>query len=157
MSELASIRTERDRQAHKRWKLMFDLMHRRDTDVCKRMVDLMTTVQNLTQGVKTVVTQTAAVLRRYPPTPVAFNSTNVPPTSAFPTQQLTYYSQSQQTKQPQLPPPAVYNGQQTKSQVPKAIQTDLRFCEVSQAHQLSTLLPEVLRRLNTITLWPAAK
>ena len=60
MPEMAAIMTERDRQADERWKLMSDLMHRRDTGVDKRMVDPMTTIQDLTQGVKTVVTQTCS-------------------------------------------------------------------------------------------------
>ena len=121
---------------------MSDLMHRRDTDVDEHMVVLMTTVQVLTQGVKkTVVTQHRAVNGRPPQVPVAFNSANVPTTSAFPTQQPTYEemvqrhseTRSEQTKQSYTS----YNHRQctrkghAKSQVPKAIQTDLRFCEVS--------------------------
>ena len=71
------------------------------------MVDLKTTVHDLTQGVKAVVTQTAAVPNRPPPMPVAFNSANVPSNSAFRTHQPTYQSQSEQTKQPKLQPPAM--------------------------------------------------
>ena len=86
------------------------------------------------------------------------NSANVPSTSAFPTQQPIYQTQSEQTKQPKLQPPAVYKkGPQTKSHVPKAIQTDSRIFARCVAHHLSTLLPEVLRRQDTITLSPVAK
>ena len=40
MSEMVAIMTERDRQADERWKLMSNLMHHRDTDVDKRMVEV---------------------------------------------------------------------------------------------------------------------
>ena len=130
MLEMAAIKTERVRQADERWKLMSDLMHRRDTDVDKRIVDLMTTVQDLAPGVKSVVTQTAAVPSRPPPVPVAFNSGNVPSASVLPTQQ-PYKSQSKQTKQPKLQPPAMYKKGPAKSQIPKALQIYLRFCKES--------------------------
>ena len=39
---------QRDRQAVERLELMSETMHRRDIDVDKNMVDLMTTVQDLT-------------------------------------------------------------------------------------------------------------
>ena len=124
--------TERDQQTDEHLKQMAELMHRRDTDVDKRMVDLLTTVQGLTLGAKAVVTQIAAVPSRRPPMPVAFNSANVPSTSAFPTQKHIYQSQSQQNKQPELKPPAMYKkGPPTNRHVPKPIQTDSKFCEVS--------------------------
>ena len=45
---------QRDQQADERLKNMSEMMYHRDLDVDKRMVDLMTTVQDLTLGVKTV-------------------------------------------------------------------------------------------------------
>ena len=61
-------------------------MHRRDIDVDKRMVDLMTTVQELTLGVKAVV---ATVPSRPSPVPVALNPANVPSTNESSIQQPT--------------------------------------------------------------------
>ena len=69
----------------------------------------------------------------------AFNLAYIPSTSAFPTQQPTYRemvqrrneTRSEQTKQPKVQPPARYKKRPAKSQVPKAFQTDLRFCQVS--------------------------
>ena len=65
---------------------MSETMNRRDIDVDKRMVDLISTVQDLT-AVKAVVT---AAPSRPSPVPVALNAANVPSTSAFPTQQPIY-------------------------------------------------------------------
>ena len=74
MTEMAAITTERDRQADERLKLKSELMHRRDTDVDKRMLHLMTAVQVLTCVMKTVTARTAAVPIISVPMPVAFNS-----------------------------------------------------------------------------------
>ena len=54
ISETTAIMAQRDKQADERLKCMSEMMHRRDLDVDKRMVDLMTTLQDFTLGVKTV-------------------------------------------------------------------------------------------------------
>ena len=54
ISGMTAIMAQRDKRADERLKCMSEMMHRRDLDVDKRMVDLMTTVQDLTLGVKTV-------------------------------------------------------------------------------------------------------
>ena len=86
ISEMTAILAQRDQQADERLKLMSETMHRRDRDVDRRMVDLMTTVQDLTLGVKTVVATAAS---RPPPVPVKPTAANVLSTDAFPTQQST--------------------------------------------------------------------
>ena len=86
ISEMTAIMAQRDQQADERLKLISDTMHRRDIDVDKRMVDLITTVQGLTLGVKIVV---ATVPDRPSPVPVALNAANVPSTNAFSTQPPT--------------------------------------------------------------------
>ena len=48
-------------------KLMADTMQRRDMDANVRLVDLMTTMQDLTLGVKAIVSQTAATQAQAPP------------------------------------------------------------------------------------------
>ena len=86
-------------------------MHRRDLDLDKSMVDLMSTVQDLSLGVKAVV---ATVPSRPSPVPMALNPANVSFTSISPPQQPTYKTIIQhqngtkldQTKQPKLQPPA---------------------------------------------------
>ena len=75
-------------QTDERLKLMSELMHRRDIDVNKRTVDLMTIVQCLTLGIKIAVTQSTA--SRLPSVPVAFNVANIPSTKSFLAQQPTY-------------------------------------------------------------------
>ena len=50
VSEITAIMAQRDKQADERLKCMSEMMHRRDLDVDKRMVDLMNTVQDLTLG-----------------------------------------------------------------------------------------------------------
>ena len=97
----------------------------------------MTTVQDLTLGVKSVAARTVAVPNRPPPMPAAFDSGNVHSTSAFPRQQPTYWKVAQRSKdtqpvnakQPRLQPPAMYKKGPEK--MPKAIQTDLRCCDIS--------------------------
>ena len=78
---------QRDQQADERMKFISQTMHRRDIDVEKRMLDLMTTVQELTQGVKAVV---ATVPSRPSLVPLALNPANVSVTIAFPPQQPNY-------------------------------------------------------------------
>ena len=86
ISEMTAIIAQRDQQADERLKLKSERMHRRDIDVDKRMVDLMTTLQDLTQRVKGVV---ATVPSRPSLVPAALNAANVPSTSAFSTRPPT--------------------------------------------------------------------
>ena len=86
ISEMTAIMAQRDQQADERLTLISETMHRRDIDVDKRMVDLMTTVQELTLGVKAVV---ATVPSRPSPVPVALNPANVPSTNESSIQQPT--------------------------------------------------------------------
>ena len=86
ISEMTAIMAQRDHQADERLTLISETMHRRDIDVDKRMVDLMTTVQDLTLGVKAVV---ATVPSRPSPVPVALNPANVPSTNESSIQQPT--------------------------------------------------------------------
>ena len=48
MAEMSAVMVERDRQADERMKMMSDLMQRRETDANARMIDLMTTMKDLT-------------------------------------------------------------------------------------------------------------
>ena len=86
ISEMTAIMAQRDHQADERLTLISETMHRRDIDVNKRMVDLMTTIQELTLGVKAVV---ATVPSRPSPVPVALNPANAPSTNASSIQQPT--------------------------------------------------------------------
>ena len=86
ISEMTAIMAQRDQQADERLTLISETMHRRDLDVDKRMVDLMTTVQELTLGVKAVV---ATVPSRPSPVPVALNPANAPSDNASSIQQPT--------------------------------------------------------------------
>ena len=76
ISEMTAIMAQRDQQADERLTLISETMHRRDIDVNKRMVDLMTTIQELTLGVKAVM---ATVPSRPSPVPVALNPAKVHP------------------------------------------------------------------------------
>ena len=95
---------------------MSELLHHRDTEANKSMVELMTTVQDFTLVVTTVVAQTAAVPSRPPQMPEALNSAKLPSTRAFPFQQPSYMkvaqrfkaTQPEQAKQLKLQPPAMY-------------------------------------------------
>ena len=136
ISEMTAIMMQRDHQADERLKHMSEMMHRRDLDVDKRIVDLMTTVQDLTLGVKTVV---ATVPNRPSPVPVALNSADVPSTSAFHTQHPTYreiaqrqsVTKTDQAKQPKLQPPATYKKVPVKTQVSTANRTEVKHCDIS--------------------------
>ena len=86
ISEMTAIMAQRDQQADERLTLISETMHRRDLDVDKRMVDLMTTVQELTLGVKAVV---ATAPSRPSPVPVALNPANAPSDNASSIQQPT--------------------------------------------------------------------
>ena len=86
ISEMTAIMAQRDQQADERLTLISETIHRRDLDVDKRMVDLMTTVQELTLGVKAVV---ATVPSRPSPVPVALSPANAPSDNASSIQQPT--------------------------------------------------------------------
>ena len=113
ISEITAIMAQRDKQADERLKCMSEMMHRRDLDVDKRMIDLMTTVQDLTLGVKTVA---ARVPNSPAPVPLALDPANIPSSSAPPTQRTTYREVAQRqmnikpsySKQPKLQTPAMY-------------------------------------------------
>ena len=54
-----NVRRDEDRQADERMKMMSDLMQRRENDANARMIDLMTTMKDLTLGVRAMAAQTA--------------------------------------------------------------------------------------------------
>ena len=136
ISEMTAIMVQRDRQADERLKHMSEMMHHRDLDVDKRMVDLMTTVQDLTLGVKTVV---ATIPNRPSPVPMAPNSADIPSTSASPSQHPSYrevakrqcVTKPDQTKQPKLQPPAAYKQVPMKTQLSTTTQTEVQRCDIS--------------------------
>ena len=86
ISEMTAKMAPGDQQADERLVNMSEMIHRRDTDVNKRIVEFMTTAQHVTLGLKTVV---ATVPSRPSRVSVGLNSANIPSTSAFPTQQST--------------------------------------------------------------------
>ena len=136
ISEMTVIMVQRDRQADERLKHMSEMMHHRDLDVDKRMVDLMTTVQDLTLGVKTAV---ATIPNRPSPVPMAPNSADIPSTSASPSQHPSYrevakrqcVTKPDQTKQPKLQPPAAYKQVPMKTQLSTTTQTEVQRCDIS--------------------------
>ena len=136
ISEMTAIMVQRDGQADERLKRMSEMMHHRDLDVDKRMVDLMTTVQDLTLGLKTVV---ATIPNRPTPVPMAPNSADIPSTSASPSQHPSYrevakrqcVTKPDQTKQPKLQPPAAYKQVPMKTQLSTTTQTEVQRCDIS--------------------------
>ena len=85
MAEMSAVMRERDRQADERMKLMSDMMQRGDTDANMRMVDLMTTMEDLTLGVKAIVSQTAVAHTQVAPVAhLPLSQANMPSTSAAP-------------------------------------------------------------------------
>ena len=52
MAEMSAVIKERDRQADEGMRLISDLMQRTETDANTRMIDLMTTMKDLTLGVR---------------------------------------------------------------------------------------------------------
>ena len=120
MSGISAIMKERNREADARLNLMSELIQRRDSDANNCMVELMTTMQDLTLGVRAAVSQTAAAQTRLSPMPVARNLANIPSTSPVPPPiQTTYRKVAQpseeQVKQPKLTPPATYRKEPTKA------------------------------------------
>ena len=96
----------------------------------------MITVQDLTQGVKTVV---ATIPNRPSPVPVAPNPADIPSSSAFPIQHPSYRevakrqcaTKPDQTKHPKLQPPATYKKVPMKTQLSTASQTEVQRCDIS--------------------------
>ena len=114
MAEMSAVMKARDRQADERMKMMPDLMQRRETDANASMIDLMTTMKDLTLGVRAMAAQTATTQAKV--TPVASmtsNSDGYPSTSAAPNPTQTAYrkvaqSNAEQAKPLKLIPPATY-------------------------------------------------
>ena len=120
MSQMSAIMKEKNRQADERLKLMSDIMQRRDSKANNRMIDLMTMMQDLTQEVKTVVSQTAAAPARAASAPLAFKLANMHSTCAGPPPtQVTYRKIAQPSGEkvtlPKLKPPATYKKDSTNA------------------------------------------
>ena len=133
MAEMSAVMKERDRQADKRLKLMTDLMQRRETDADARMIDLMTTMKDLTSGVRAMASQTvAAQAKAAPAAPIAPHSSDLPSTSAVPPAlQATYRKVAlpsvEQTKPLKLIPPATYKrNPPITSKMARILQTESR-------------------------------
>ena len=114
MAEMSAVMKERDRQTDECLKLMTDLMQRRKTDADARMIDLMTTMKDLTLGVRAMASQTvAAQAKAAPAAPIAPHPSDLPSTSTVPPPvQATYRKVAQpsveQIKPLKLIPPATY-------------------------------------------------
>ena len=100
---------------------MYDLIQRRETDANTRTIDLMTTMKDLTLGVRAMAAQTAAAqAKTAPAVPMAFHPSNLLSTSAAPLPtQATYRKVAQpnveQTKPLKLVPPATYKRDLSKA------------------------------------------
>ena len=136
ISEITAIMAQRDKQADERLNCMSEMMHRRDLDVDKRMVGIMTTDQDLTLGVKTVA---ARVPNCHSQVPLALDPANIPSSSVPPTQQSTSREVSQRqmdikpnySKQPKLQTPAMYKKVPDEPQVLTASHNEIRHCDIS--------------------------
>ena len=133
MAESSAVMKERDRQADERMKLMSDLMPRRETDADTRLIDLMTTMKDLTLGVRAIASQTAAAQAKAAKAPpLVSHLSNLPSTSAAPPPPpATYRKVAQpnieQLKPSKLIPPATYKRDPPKTnKKAKFIQTESR-------------------------------
>ena len=112
IAEMSAVMKERDRQADERLKLMTYLIQRKETNADARMIELMTTMKDLTLGVRAMASQTvAAQAKAAPAAPIATHPSDIPSTSAVPPQlQATYRKVAlqnvEQTKPLKLSPPA---------------------------------------------------
>ena len=96
----------------------------------------MTTVQDLTLGVKTVA---ARVPNSLSPVPLALDPANIPSSSAPPTQRSTYREVAKRqmdikpnySKQPKLQTPAMYKKVPDEAQVLTASHNEIRHCDIS--------------------------
>ena len=135
MAEMSAVMKERDRQADECMKLMSDLMQRRETDADTRMIDLMTTMKDLTLGVRAIAPQTAAAQAKAAPALLMVSHLNdLPSTSAAqPPPQATYRKVAQlnieQFEPLKLIPPATYKRDHPKTnKMARVIQTE--SCDV---------------------------
>ena len=134
MAEMSAVMKERDREADEHMKLLSDMMQRRDTDANMRMVNLMTTMKDLTLGRKAIVSQTSVAHTQVAPVaPVPLNQVNLPYTSAAAPSpaQAIYRKIAQptvaQVKPPKLVPSATYKRDPAKtSKMAKVIHADSR-------------------------------
>ena len=133
MAEMSAVMKEKDRQADQRMKLMTDLMQRRDTDADTRIIDLMTTMKDLTLEVRAIASQTAAAQVKAATAPsVLSHLNNLPSTSAAPPPpQATYRKVAQpnieQLKSLKLIPPATYKRDPPKTnKMARVVQTESR-------------------------------
>ena len=108
-------------------------MQRRETDANVRMVDLMTTMKDLTLGVRAMVSQAGATQTQAAPmVPTTLNLNDVPSTTApTPPIQVTYRKVAQrsaeQTRPAKLISPATYRRDPTKAtKMAKIIHADSR-------------------------------
>ena len=133
MSEMSAVMKERDRQADERMRMMSDLMQRKENDANSRMIDLMTTMKDLTLGVKAMAAQTAtAQTKTTPAAPVTSPSSDLPFTSAAPhpthaTYQKVAQSNIEQPKPLKLVPPATYKRDQPRTSKMARV---IRSCDV---------------------------
>ena len=130
MADMSAIMRERDRQADERMKAMTNTMQRRDIDSNVRMADLMMAMQDLTLGVKAIVSQTPAQQAQTAPRiPQKYQQTEMPSTSEAP--QPHYRTVAQHTVEPPRPPklvpPATYRRDLSKaSKMAKVTHTESR-------------------------------
>ena len=144
---MSAAMKERDRQADERLKLMSDMMQRRHADANTRMVDLITTMHDLTLGVKAIVSQTAAVKAQVAPAPPAFNLANIPSTSAASLLMQTTYREIAQpsvgpTKPPKVKLPATYKRDPAKaSKMVKVMHAESRDAATDPMTDVSSFDP----------------
>ena len=112
---------------------MSDILQCRETDANVRMADLMTTMKDLTLGVRAMISQAGAMQAQAAPmAPTTLNLKDLPSTSAPPPQtQVTYRKVAQpsaeQFKPGKLIPPATYKRDPTKAtKLAKIIHADSR-------------------------------
>ena len=118
MAEMSAVMRERDRQADERMKTMTNTMQRRDMDSNVRMADLMMAMQDLTLGVKAIVSQTPAPQAQTASrAPQKYQQADVPSKSAA--HQPPYWTVAQNTAEPARPPklvpPATYRRDPSKA------------------------------------------
>ena len=135
MAEMSAVKKERYRQADERMKLMSDLMQRREADADTRMIDLTTTMEDLTLGVRAMAAQTAAAqAKTAPAAPISSHSSDLASTSTAPhPTQATYrkvaQSNIEQAKPLKLVPTATYKRDQPRTnKMARVIRAE--FCDV---------------------------
>ena len=148
MAEMSAVMRERDRQADERKKVMSDMMQRRDTDANIRMVDLMTTMKDLTLGVRAIVSQTTAAQTQVAPVALLtlsqanmlFISAAPPPAQA--TYRKIAQSSVEQVKPPKLVPPATSKRDPAKtSKMAKVAHADSRDAGTDPMTDVSSFDP----------------